>query len=790
MPEAPTNFRALSILGTGAPLRADAADFGAPVAGAVESLGQSLGQAANTLERVAAQRTQLSNADWVGRATTQFENTVNKWMADPANNSRETFADELQSFHGEQLMEYAVKAPNKLARMEFEQKARSFGVSRYESALITSTRTQLSNMADGVSTQSGQILESYRSSRSIPDVDAGQILRNDLTSLRERIQTMFGTIAPATASKLDDQVNTEAIIGVLHDSPALARQILNASKIEGPHRYALENEIKRAEDGVNALNSVVMSQLVDNRVSQAKLGSRPQKFDLTDIQPYTSREHALRVVTQANAQIDAWNKSYDFIDRTSAFSGPEQVAELNAFEERAKSDTANASLNADILQIVGTRVSANIAAYHRDPAGYMLRNNPAIVAAQQRLDSIAPPPQGADDPNRQIRSQFLGERDALMLKYQSPPGDDETSDERKRHGVVPLANQRIISNTEAAAAVQRINDSSPGDALKTILSEIGQHPGREAIAFNNLVSIDGKPGLRGDYWMVYKNWKNPNVRDLIGALQNFKEVEKTRMDADKIKEFDMALDANPTWKIFLQTVPGDNFQNESVVSGYRSALVTYAMSQVQRGRLSPEAAVKKSVREWIDTTMAVTDVNGQKMLLDRDQENGRPDMTNLEAMSLGRRLGLATQFLDPKEVAMKDEWGRWHFPGLEGTGTEETKMGELRRYIREGFFKPSADGKSATFYFRGGDGTSFEARDKNGRAFVLDMANLPQFERYTIVPGAFGFGMGTATRGLESDPLLPSIKQVGVDERPGKWSAPIYTTNWPVEPKWMRREAR
>lgn len=763
-----------SLLGAGGRQpRAGAEDFGSEIGDATQRFGGALQSIANLSADMLIQRKKLDNDKYVNDAESRFQDYFSTWLADEKNNS--DLNVDMNFFLGAKKLqgEYEQAAPNAEAKDAIRSRLSNYISSRYSSIAQHAGGLRAADLLRSVTDNADLTLRTYSNEVGTPGIDATS---NLLRSFPEQLAKIGESLPPAIARQVKDKYTADAAYALMDRSPAAAKKILDMGTVDGHSRRVIERAIAVVEDSESAVNSVVLQKVVADRIAQAKLGRMPANFSLQEILPFTSRDKADVLMSHANDSIETYNRSYEFVNRVSSYSGPAQVEELAKLEASANSDQDYA-----VLQLATAKVSDNVRNFQRDPAGYLLKNNPSIRSINDRLQTL---PQGSGEVK-----QLLGERDALMLKFQGPPA---VGDDAKFHHQVNRAQLKVMSDTEAQAAVQRINESSPNEALNTILNEVNQHPGNEVIAFNNLVTTSEGPGLRGDYWLVYKNWKNPAVKDLIGAIQRGKEFAKDT--PEKNADFDKALDGYGPWRSFLMAAPQDNYQLQGMVDGYRSGIMTYAKALVQTTGISPELAVKKSVDTWVYTEMAGASVNGQKLLFDRARE-GQSPMTDSEVKIRADSLGLALRAIDVSKIKLTDDWGRDHFPKLHQVGNDSTKLQVLRdQVLSSGFFKPSADGKSATLYVRNGVNSPFEVRDSNDRAFQIILDELPDLTHWREV-GTFSGTHVFEFPGIDYQTPGVTTKEVKRTPRKGLmgfgYGVPDVvtesTTNWPVEPNWMRR---
>ena len=797
MPQIPTIESNATLLGrTANRPEASASAFGGDVGEAYQRLGATGIQAASQVSHIFETRKSLEADKWTNDAMSELRQFYGPWMANTENNSKETFADDFKVLADQSLKDWEAKAPTKEARIKFREAFQRYRDTRLESAAVTAAKTQMDNMLTSHESLNGSIIQGYMSDRTTPNIDANKELMSNIADRFTSIDQSLGKVAPAKAQQLKGQLIKDAAYSTMNYSPATARKILELGTgfLDGRRIHAIESQIKTAKEANKALDLATLNTMVENRIDAAKLGRQPAKFSLGDIQLYLPDDKAIALRDKVNAQIDTYNLANQYVTDISSWSGPEQSKFVEELRSKAGKDEATASRDADVLRFVEQRVDSNVRWFQRDPAGYMIANNPAIKGIDDQIKSLSDI--GASE---QEIKQKMSERDSLMLRLQSAPGDDVVGNARKQHYVVNRAQMKVMSDAEAQAAVRRINESSPNEALHTIAAEISRHPGKEAIAFNNLVQLQDGQGLKGDYWLVYKNWKNPAVGDLVGALQHAKEAKE--LAADKMSDFDKALDNYTNWKIFAQTFPSDNNQMEGMLGGMRSGIISYALLQAQTQKISPELAIKKSVDLWLYSEMAPTAINGQPVFLDRERE-GKPKLSDSEAAEIGRNLSLAARYLDPAEISTKDEMGREHFPVLAGIGNESTRMEQLREImLTRGFFKPGADGKTATFYLRNDTGTPFEVRDKNNMAFQININDVPDLtKRISTFINPKGWDVTHMF-----DPIKPTVTKVGytqvdTSKIPGydglsdlqkfmvaSSGTPIYQTNWPVAPKWLQK---
>src|SRR5688572_5238664 len=114
MPEVPTYRGQPSLLGAGGiRARSTPYDFGQGLADEGQGLSTNLSRAAQTVNVLSEQRKVLADDQWVNDAMTKARAHISPWMADPENNSKDTYAGDLMDMSMKLGNEYANAAPSK-----------------------------------------------------------------------------------------------------------------------------------------------------------------------------------------------------------------------------------------------------------------------------------------------------------------------------------------------------------------------------------------------------------------------------------------------------------------------------------------------------------------------------------------------------------------------------------------------------------------------------------------------------------------------------------------------------
>lgn len=808
MAQVPTLLTEGSLRGQEQP-RADANDFGYSTGRAIQGVGAQLDQGLAAIQQLAGARQHIENSKWVNESIEQEKNYINKWMADPTNNSKESFPDDLQKLYKDRLSEYEKSSPNQAAKQDFRGEFGNFMTQRYDSALHTAASTKINNAVISVTDSIENAMDSYRTARTVTNVDASAELIGSVRSISGRIDSMFGQIAPDVARKLRDQVITDAAYASMDYSPELARKVLDMGDLEGRARHAIETQIQSSENSRNAFEIAQFEEQRKNWLTSVEQGRRQDKIGLSVYQSIFPRDQANAHKLRDDALIDIYNGTNDFVSEVSTWNPAEQFVELNKLKEGVGKDQTTAYRDDKIHELATQRIADNIRQIRADPVGYLVSNNPAIRAVVKRLEML---------PEDQRSAQTKPLYD-LLLRYQGPPpqSDTLTVDEiakeiadpsyvskareaggtKKQFFNVPRNSVSLLSTGDAEKFAAQVNHGSPKDALKTISGVLDQFPEEyRAIVFNDMIKLPGEKGIRGEFWAAVLNKDASWIDDYLGAVQNADAVKKG--STEKLADFDTALDTNSDWLTFRNPLASDNFQHQNIVEDFRGGIMLYAMALSQRRGLSPNKAVKLSIDSLLKEQIGTTSVNGKTVTVPRDQGGKLPHRTDEEVRDIGRRLGLGLKFVRGSDVKTTDEFGRNIFPALKAAGTDAVHESSLEYAIHQnGVFQTTPDGKAAVLYYDDGI-NHFEVRDKDNRAFMIQFSELPKFEPVSMGHSMLG-SPGVSVTFPRPGPHVTEEQRIDKVKSGGgifpetidsiSVGTGIFHTNWPATP-WLRREKR
>lgn len=722
MPQIPTYETRGSLLGRVPGLStASPAAFGAQTGEAIQDLGQQGLRNTNTVNAIVQEKKNLEDDKWTNDAMSELRKYYGPWMADPENNTKETFADDLQKQTDQSLKDWEAKAPTKQAREKFRAQFQNFADSRHTAAAITAAGTKLDNMLLSHKNLNGTIISGYDVDRNTPNLNANTELMANMEQRFVSIDSALGKIAPAKAQQLKGELIEDAAYATMNYSPSTARKILDKGKglLDGRRIHAIESQIKTAEEASKMADRSALTALTKNLLAVAEARGNGGYLDAKTVSLYLPDDKVDAYVTEVNAQIKAYNTVHEHVNKVSSWNPAAKAEYLEELEKGVGANLDTANEDAFVHYHTRAKLQKQMEFQIKDPAGALIEYNPAAKGLHKQIEQLkqADIDMGVEKPNPMIK-QKQGELTSLLVALQSQPPKDYTAEQKKQHTIANRSDLAVMSKSQAEGAVQAINQSSPEEAVNTIRSVVSNHPGYEDIAFNNLV----ENGLDLAYWALYKNQQNQNVADLSGALKAMKELKET--NPQRLSDINKALDpgVTPKWDAFLQLFPNDHFQRQDITAGMHRAVVAYAVTLMQDKNISAELAVQKSVDTWIFDEMAMAYPNGRPVLLDRRQGEGK--MTDAEVDAFGRNLGELQKRVNPREI---DDL-KWHFPtiwGPNGLGTEEEKWNQTQGLIASrGYFKPA--GEYSTLYMRSDSGRDFELR-RNGKAIAVKNSDVEQF---------------------------------------------------------------
>lgn len=776
-------------------------DFG--VGPAIQRFGANLQGDVQQAAHAIGIKQRVDNIQWAGESVEQEKNYINKWMADSENNTKDTFADDLQKLGKERISEYSGKAPSTKALQMFKTHMLSFIGERYESALQTGVKNQLTGAALSIDTQSGNAMDAYRNAKDVPGVDARKGLMDSVSQIHDNIAESFGKSMPQLAQKLHEKLDVDATYATMHDDPELARKILSSNKTLDEHeRSTITDRIDASSMSKNVAEHVAFDQMRSDRLTSVYNGKTRDKLGLTLYQPYYTRDQALAQKMKDDAQIDTFNRANDFTDKIKSWNSDDQVREATTLRRGITT-----SQDSDVSDIVDRKVRTSIQLQEKNPISWLQQNNSVVAEALKRV-------QASTDKQR---IQAMGELYDLQLKYQGPPPlnldtgklsfetDPVTgyahaiSLKEDRHQYLGKASndRHLMTQEEAEQNADQINMGSPSEMLDNIKQVMSRYSDakHQDIAFNDMVTLPKQgSGIKQEYQLAFLNQNAHWVKEYLGAIQHSDALKN--IDNDKKQDFEKALSRDPTFLQFSHSIMGDDFQRGNIVDGFKRGIMSYAIARASQKNESPELAIKSASNMLINEELGFASVHGQTIVVQKNRGPGQPPRGDDQIKLLGPRLEQSLSFIDPREIKLTDDRGGTIFPGFRQPISEKLKMQKLRNFITQrGFFQTSADGQSATLYGMGDDKRPFEFRDKNNQAFEL---------HFDDVIGSHLWDTKTTTfQGTKefSDPRMQEQAEANRSFAPWfpsfwKRNPEIYNigdlnrTNWPIDPGYIHRIQR
>jgi len=704
-------------------------DLGGLGAAGLARLAQGLdhsGAEMSSMATVLKDRQQQKDLAWVSGQLAQEKMTTNTWMSNPENHTKETFADDTRAFMNDRLTQASQLAPNERAANLFKRHFEAFMADRHESALLTGEKNRLNDTVLGFQKQTDSAIAGYRAARDIPNVDAGQDLINSLNLTRNAIQKSLGMTMPGTAEHLQDRALINAAYATMNDSPALARKITMMSDTMDEHtRHTILDHIDSAERSLHVADQIQFEKVRADAIASVKLDKSQDKIGLDKYQLIYPRDKALALKARDDAQIDTYNQVNSIIDRISPLAPSEQQREVSKFAANAKTDQ-----DLDVLQDLTQKVKQSALLEERNRVSWLQQNNPAV---KQALDSAI----ASTDNDRMGALTRLYD---VTMRYQGAPPPDANEDERRQYLNRPTNDLHLMTQEEAEQNAAMINKGTPQEMLKNIQQVLSKYPGEkyQNVAFNDMVNLPkGGNSIKQEYQLAYLNSSAHWVDEYLGAIKGSDSIKN--MTGDKIRDFEQSLDTDPLWRAFSHSMLGDNYQRADEVAGFRNGILAYAHARATTKNEGAPASIKAATKMLIGSELGFANVNGQTLMIPRDAGQGKPYRTDQDIETLGERLRLSLQLVDPRQVKWSDEQGRSLFPAIEKAGTDKVKIQQLRDLITsKGFFQNSADGKSLSLYLTDNGKLPFQVRDSHNQAFTINLDDLAQtklFNEYHTFSG-------------------------------------------------------
>jgi hypothetical protein len=736
----------------------------------LQGTASNIAGTADLAQAVNKQKKREDDIAWASKSYNQEVRFLNEWMANPENNAKESYPDDLLRFASERLQTFT-DAPSDTASRILKTQYDSFVTSSHDHASQTAARTRLTNLVQSTSGQIDEALASYRAAIKIPNVDGGQTLLDQFSQINSTVEALFGNTMPSVAQKLKERMAIEGAYATMNSSPELARQLLDSSKSIDEHtRWTITNQIEQVEQSKNAEYLTTFDTYRRNVLASASEGINQSKIPIEEYRRYYPDALGSRKKAEDDALIDRFNKANDFMAKHSGKAGSYMLMALDDLRKNIAGNDAD--LNKDVYSLVAQRVIDNVRLQETDPTTWMVRSHPVIKGLFEKAvirGQAATDAENKDAALNQDALQARSEYYDAVLTYQgsAPEGTSEVN--KALYLNLPMHARHIMTRQQATDSVTSILTGSPSEILQRIEQAVSQYPGEkyQGYAFSDLVTLPQK-GLDQEYQLAFLNRKEPWIKSYLGAIAN-KEVFGKVATEEKAK-FEEALKANPTWLHFARALTGDS-QRQAEMGGFYNGILTMALARNFQYGENYKTAVNKAANDLIFSNLGLTMVNGTSLIIPKERAGEKGPRTTEEVADIGRSLENLLLYVDAAKINRKDPEGRSHWPQLDNlTGNQGNKAlwDDLQR---NGFFQPSPDGQVLTLYYRSGNTPPFEVRDQEGKAIAIKLTDVPDFI-------ATGF-THTVVRG--SVYARPITVKYSHDELALRLKSGQMPTNWPIK---------
>lgn len=779
MPKVPTILSERDIYTGSTGPTAHADSFGADMSGlavGLQETGRNVGQMAQVAQAIEVKKKQASDSRWVTEAVMQERMHLQEWMADPKNSESEEFSNNFKSYSLKRLQDNAAVAPTKEAADMFRAHMGDYVSRQYGNALQATEKTRINNTILGLDQSISDSLKSFRDAQSMPNNTAVTDIEESFSILNDAVEKQFGDVSPVMTRKLKGHIAQQFILGITATNPDDAERMLNkTTDIDEEARKTLLAGIKTSR---NTRDIVAEDQFARSRrdhLANVSFGKTSEKLPLNVYELYYDKDKATVLKAHDDELIDTYNKANDFSKKISGKNVTAQVRELEDFRAKASTDS-----DKNALQVMEHNLTENLRQLQKDRVTWMTDKNPTIQTIEQQIASVT----GGSE-----RKALIERKNNLMLEYQGNPPPGATPEEAQFYLGLPSHDRHLLSLGDAAGYAAQINKATPTEAIKTIHQIVSQYedPNQQHIVFNDLINLPEKDkGLKQEYQLAFQNRDAWWVDTYVAALANTKAIGQLD-DATRKETFD-EIEKNPLFRQFQSALIGDNFERAGEIQGFKQGILTYTHALKMSGKPLKEAA-RSAVNMLIGETLGFTSVNGQTLAITKDRPDKSSRRTDDEVRDLGRRLGVALQYIDPREVDATN------FKGLTSVGAKGSveRLQALRDIVTsKGFFVTGNDGQSASLHVRDDNGIPFEIQDKSGNPFVIHFDDVPEFTSQSYSP-TMGGGIYNPTPPTAHKVQTQPQKTYDIKSGGGMWdrlmgNAP--RTNWPTNAPWLKHEKR
>jgi hypothetical protein len=670
---------------------------------------ENLAGAVSDLER---RRKAEDEERWLGDALHAEKSHLNEWQASTENNSTEDYAQKFKVYADSRIKEYEDNAPSKRTGAAFRREMQSFIEGRHHSALLTSERTRLENTKDSIISQTSLALETFRNSLLVPNVNSMDEVLGAHLEIRNRVEKIYGNLDPTLRRKMGAFVDAEFAMGIASHEPAMAKSIVtDSTDLEETAKAILLNKIEAADNIAKSAGRDEFNKSREDAIIQARDGKRSTPLSLAEYQRFYDDDTSKRLKADDDMKFRIYGDVNKKFSELAPKAAQHQTAEVNALGGKINSKEDDLKYN-----LLREKLIAVQQLQAQDPVAYLSQYNPEVTEAMKIADSAT----------GEGKVAALTRRAATILKFQGVA--PEGAKDAEMYLGAPILARKLMSGAELRKNRDFINQGTPQEALKKIEQVLATYPGHDNqdIAFNDLARDPG--GIRQEYRLAWQNKDQWWVQTFLASLQDEKAIHS--LTDERKGALGKELDGDPTWIAFKKSQIGVNPANADQIEGFRQGIMTYANYFSSSQGMGMKDAVRQSIKHLLDSTMGQTTMNGRPMFIVREQP-GKPPRTDDEIADVGRRLAVALKDVDPRSLDQSK------FPVFAGINPKEDnidRLQALRDHItRSGFFHPTQDGQAMILYTTGDSGIPFEVRDKQGRALMIRLEDLPVFRDPSLV---------------------------------------------------------
>ncbi len=808
MPQIPTHTANLTTPREGR--GADEISLGAALAPgvAMERLGHELLRAGAIAGNLADQRTREIELRYAADAGQRFTEDSIRWQQEFGN--REDSGEAFKAWSDQRIGELQKEAPSGRAGQIFKQHVLPQANSDWRHNLARGEAVRLSNFKVGEesASQASQEAMHFRY-REFPD-HAEMLRTTDLRMQLNRINSAYGTTAPANAAAMSEQAVVSAVLGAAEHNPAFARQLLDDFPlVDVPKREELLRQIKtaQAQQGQAALFDMTQSWESAFKVAQAQGKPAPAVPD-EKLFVALGGEQGRRTHEQMQEEAVVQNTAVGTIRELKGWNGGAAASKLAEMTAGLQPDEGS---KADGLRAAEQWLVRSWDLQQKDPAAWQVANQGPITSldekareAYRQADSL---PDGQAKSEAMARAAMIRDRQFTLQKFYQGPAPASASPAQSRL-FLNLAQTHIVSKETAEHYADQINQAGPEERIKLARGLKAQYGAHSSDFFADLATLPGAGRSISPALIQGLNIQNDRHAAAYMQAQVGKKAED-KLDQQTLRDYTTALESNPDWSKYMKGWIGEYNQRGPFMESAREGLLNYAVA-LRVGSMASDAvkdatgAVKMALDHVVTAQIGMANVNGRVVPMARETRSlpggqigpvlRTRSRTDEEVQDVERGLSILLRSINPTEIDRG--------PFVSAPPGEPGADFIMRRIWTNGYYVTDHDGQSATLYVPGDDGP-IQVRDKDNRPLRVVFDEVPAFtttrrltftqsakqHRNEVVtkqqPGEFESAYGKKTNTV----MVPSSTR---DELGDIWITPgryvtTNTWNWPTTSRVFRR---